>query len=98
MTPEQKAEFWRKHIETWRQSTLPQKTYCQQHDLTMASFGYWRTRLKRGTVENKKLIPVKLPSMPATINIYLPTGLRLEIPAHTLADILPVVHQTLQTH
>jgi hypothetical protein len=49
MTSEEKKDFWQQHIENWRQSKLSQKIYCQQQDLSLASFGYWRTWLNRKT-------------------------------------------------
>jgi hypothetical protein len=95
MASEKKADFWRKHSESWEQSSLPQKTYCQQNNLTMASFRYWRTRLKRSTPD-KKLIPVTLSICASTVNLYFPTGLRLEVPTPALAEVLPLVHRFLQ--
>jgi hypothetical protein len=42
-----KASLWQQRIEGWETSGLTQWMYCQQHDISLASFGYWRTRLKR---------------------------------------------------
>jgi hypothetical protein len=42
-----KASVWQQHIEGWETSGLTQVIYCQQHAISLASFGYWRTRLKR---------------------------------------------------
>ena len=42
-----KASLCQQHIEGWETSGLTQGIYCQQHAISLASFGYWRTRLKR---------------------------------------------------
>ncbi|MBM3565341.1 MAG: transposase [Alphaproteobacteria bacterium] len=39
--------FWRGHFEVWRLSGLTQRDYCQQHGLSLKSFGNWRGQLKR---------------------------------------------------
>jgi len=96
MTSEQKHDFWQRHIEGWRQSTLSQKKYCQQQDLSFASFGYWRTRLNRKTEAHGKFIPVNLAKASASVNVFLPAGLRLEFPAHILAEVLPVIYRSVQ--
>lgn len=96
MTSEEKHQFWQRHIEAWLQSQQTQKDYCNQHNLTLASFGYWRTRLKRKPLPDKKLIPIAVSKSFACVSIFLPTGVRLEVPAPLLADILPVISQAAQ--
>lgn len=96
MTSENKPDFWQCHIEGWRQSTLSQKAYCSQQDLSFASFGYWRTRLNRKPETRAKFIPVKLPKPSALVNVFLPAGLRLEMPVHALAEVLPVIYRAVQ--
>ncbi|MBN4079278.1 hypothetical protein JYT26_01420 [Beggiatoa alba] len=96
MTSENKHDFWRRHIECWSQSKLSQKAYCLQQDLSFASFGYWRTRLNRKTKTRNKFISVNVPRVSASVNVFLPVGLRLEIPAHALAELLPVIVRSVQ--
>ena len=48
-----KASLWQQHIEGWETSGLTQGIYCQQHAISLASFGYWRTRLKRMQPDKK---------------------------------------------
>jgi len=38
---------WRCHIEVWRLSGLTQRDYCEQHGLSLKSFGNWKAQLKR---------------------------------------------------
>ena len=96
MASENKRDFWRRHIEGWRQSKLSQKTYCQQQGISFASFGYWRARLKRQTESGGKLIPVNIAKASSSVTVFLPLGVRLEIPAHTLAEVLPVIVCSVQ--
>lgn len=91
MTTEQKQTFWHNHIAGWQHSGMSQAEYCQQHDLKLTSFGYWRTRLNRPQ-HTSKLIPVDFTSA-ATIRLALPNGIRLESPVHALADVLAVLKQ-----
>lgn len=95
MTDEHKQDFWQRHINNWSQSQLTQKAYCQQNDITFASFGYWRTRLNRTVKTGNKLIPINLSPRAESIDVFLPGGLRLAVPVHTLADVLPIVYSTI---
>ena len=90
MSKEDKPAYWQQHFENWKKSGLSQRDYCKQHELTFSSFGYWRNRLKAKTADTGKLIPVSL-SRPASVNIYLPSGIRIETPLHGLAEILPLL-------
>lgn len=96
MSSEKKVDFWQRHIEGWRQSKLSQKAYCTQQDLSFASFGYWRTRLNQKTAARGKFISVNVPSVSASVNVFLPVGVRLEFPAHALAEVLPVIVRSVQ--
>lgn len=96
MTPEQKQEHWVAHIEGWQQSGLTQPDYCKQKNISYAQFGYWRTRLNREVTPDRKLIPATLIQPSALASLYLPAGIRLDVPSHTLADILPVIYRTVQ--
>lgn len=42
-----KARYWQQHMEAWQASDLTQPAYCQQQAISLAAFGYWRTRLKK---------------------------------------------------
>jgi len=45
MNDEASSEYWRKHYELWRQSSLTQRAYCDEQGLSFALFRQWRTRL-----------------------------------------------------
>lgn len=38
--------FWRAHMAGWEASDLTQRQYCEAHDLSLKSFGNWRSQLK----------------------------------------------------
>jgi hypothetical protein len=90
MKSAEKKAFWQQHIQTWEQGKLPQKVYCQQHNISFASFGYWRTRLKRLEKPAPKLVPVTL-TRPTMVMMTLPMGIRIEVPTNALAQVLPVI-------
>lgn len=45
-TKSAKEKFWQEHIAEWRASGLSQRVYCQRNLLAVATFGYWRRKLK----------------------------------------------------
>ncbi len=90
MSNSTKTAFWQKHFTDWPQSGLSQKAYCAQHDLKIATFGYWRRRLATPT---KKLIPVTI-HRPTEAIITLSTGsVRMEVPLSALASVLSLMHK-----
>jgi len=91
MTSNQKKDFWHQHIREWSKSKLPQKVYCQQNNISFASFGYWRTRLNRLQKPTNKLLPVTLTRPSAVVVITLPMGMRIDVPVHALGEALPVI-------
>jgi len=55
-----KQTFWQQHIDAWRQSDQSQQRYCQANDLALATFGYWRRKLKKGNAEKPRFYPLVL--------------------------------------
>ena len=43
LTP--RGRFWRKHIQQWQRSGATQVQYCQEHDLSVPAFRWWRRQL-----------------------------------------------------
>jgi len=97
MTHEPKHTFWAQQIEAWEHSQLGQQEFCRQHSLSYPQFCYWRKRLKRQTpVSDRKLIPVMLSNDNASVCIYLPSGIRLDVPTCGLAVVLPLICRTVR--
>lgn len=43
---EQKEKLWAARIDEWKRSGLSQRQYCEENHLALATFGWWRKRLK----------------------------------------------------
>jgi hypothetical protein len=54
-----RGRFWRKHVQQWRRSDTTQIQYCQEHDLSVAAFRWWRRKLTLGhpAVDSQKELP-----------------------------------------
>lgn len=91
MSNSTKAAFWQKHVTDWPQSGLSQKAYCAQHNLKLATFGYWRRRLAIPT--NKKLIPVAFHRPTEATIILTAGGMRMEVPLSALEPVLSIVRR-----
>lgn len=55
---DRKRATWQKHIEAWQQSGLSQQSYCQENGIALATFGYWRRKLKRDHSEKPLFFPL----------------------------------------
>jgi len=55
-----KQTVWEQHIDAWHQSGQSQQRYCQTHGLALATFGYWRRKLKKGSAEKPRFYPLVL--------------------------------------
>jgi len=55
-----KEKFWQGHIAGWKTSGLSQQVYCQNNHLAVATFGYWRSKLKLpvGTSDKPRFYPL----------------------------------------
>lgn len=96
MTSDQRHNLWQGHHETWRGSGLSQRAYCDQHALSYSTFSYWRKRVSVDKPQSiGKLIPLDLLSSRANV-VLTAGGIRVEIPAALLPDVLPVVWRTLR--
>lgn len=92
MTPEEKSAYWQQHFSAWEQSGLSQREYCEQHDLKLANFAYWRTRNNR---KRRKLLPIAMGHGDRVV-LDLPYGIRLEVPESSLRSLLPVIIRSLR--
>lgn len=78
--------FWESHISAWKESNLSQATYCQEHELVVHQFGYWKRKLievnnsavpTQGFVQLSPFQQVASTSVP-TLSLQLPNQLRIE--------------------
>lgn len=100
-----KASLWQQHIEGWETSGLTQGIYCQQHAISLASFGYWRTRLKRMQSNNTGgeieplFLPVQLMSTrhDPLLTLRTPQNVSIDVSSGFDPQLLKEVLQVLVT-
>jgi hypothetical protein len=100
-----KSSLWQEHIEGWEMSGLTQGVYCQQHAISLASFGYWRTRLKRmqpdknGREIEARFLPVQLMSTQhdPLLTIRTPQNVSIDVSRGFDPQLLKEVLQVLDT-
>lgn len=112
MRSEAKERLWREQVTSWQRSGLSIRQYCQQHQLNEPNFYAWRRELARrdevGGISSKSVQrpkPLSVTWMPLTVEpstvpvveVQLPTGAILRVPAGvesvTLERILTALHQ-----
>ena len=91
---------WFDHIETWKQSGLTQKAFCEQQQLGLGSFQRWRGVFMRGerpeVSSAVSFLPVNVTAAPASsLALLIDDHLRIEIPAGfdpvTLKQVVPAL-------
>ena len=96
MSKRQTAEFWKEHLDGWRQSGQTQVAYCASHGLGIKSFARWKRKEKNAAQTVKlplTLVPVSLgiPATDSVVRLRSPGGWRIEMSAGGapwLADLL----------
>jgi hypothetical protein len=63
-----KQLIWQNHIEAWQRSGQSQQDYCQIHGLALATFGYWRRKLKEVRPEKPRFYPLVVTGQPSFPN------------------------------
>jgi hypothetical protein len=57
---EQKRSFWQQHISNWQSSSQSQQAYCREHGIALATFGYWRHKLKKPDCQKPRFYPIEV--------------------------------------
>ena len=79
--------FWESHMIAWKETNLSQAAYCQEHELVVHQFGYWKRKLididpsavqKQGFVQLNPFQQVASTSVPSSLSLQLPNQLRIE--------------------
>ena len=95
MTSQQSRTSWQKHFDDWSNSGMTQPDYCKQHKISITSFGFWRTKLKREAnteiKQTKKLVPVTITKPSNIIQVALPGGIQMSVPIQLLAEALDIL-------
>ena len=82
LNPQEKAQFWKNHIDASQKSVLSQTEYCRQHNLKLSRFWYWKKRLKKVAKEEIRFVPLNIPrnnSIQQKTSIITPNGYRIEL-------------------
>jgi transposase-like protein len=97
MNSSEKYRFWQSHIDQWPTSGMTQAAYCQTHDLKLATFQYWRKRLreKAHPIEPGAFVPLvavgdSQPTPEAIIVVRVGSAM-LDVPLPQLPDVLKVL-------
>ncbi|WP_043319729.1 hypothetical protein [Microbulbifer sp. HZ11] len=93
MTTQSKTDFWQQHIADWHASGLSQAAYCDQHNLKLSTFTYWRSKQSK---PRPKLIPVSMPTTSDLAELSLPGGIQLQLPVTALEQTLPILWRLLR--
>lgn len=96
MTSNDKQAFWQSHITAWQKSGSSQKAYCQQHELSLATFYHWKQKLTPVETKSSKLISVRMVPPSATVQVRLSCGVELNVPVSSLEEVLPIVARVAQ--
>ena len=78
-------------IAEWESSHHTRESFCQTKGLSLATFGYWRTRYLSARAEPAGFTEIK-PEVSAHISITYPNGVRIEVPSSSMAIIGALVH------
>ena len=82
---ENRTQFWKDHIDGWRNSKLTQRGYARKHNLAIARFTYWKTKLYPTVpVVQNGFVPVQLKqSQHGPVRLSHPSGIVIECSAGT---------------
>jgi|SRR6516164_753218 hypothetical protein len=94
--------FWRDTLAAWQKSGLSVRAFCASRKLCESNFHAWRRTLQQRDRQSPhaspppRLVPVRvLPD--ALIEIVLPAGLVVRVPASVDADIVAALVAALRT-
>ncbi|CCK78787.1 IS66 family insertion sequence element accessory protein TnpA [Desulfobacula toluolica] len=93
---EEKAIFWKTHIDQWTESRLSQIEYCRQNGLRPNRFTYWKIKFgKPNQPTGLVQVPVPTHFCQAGLKLNIGRELQVEIPdgfkKETLEQVLSVL-------
>jgi transposase-like protein len=91
-------------VRQWEQGTETRAAFAQRHGVTLATFDYWKRRVRReaSTAAAAAFAPVHLVSEPRSevdggIDVVLASGERLTVRAGASVDLLRTILVALRT-
>lgn len=93
---EEKAIFWKTHIDQWTESGLSQIKYCHQNDLRPNKFTYWKVKFGKPNLSTELVqVPVSAHFCQTGLKLNIGRELQVEIPdgfkKETLEQVLSVL-------
>jgi hypothetical protein len=98
-----KRRLWQQRLQRFEQARLTVAAFCAAENTSPASFYHWRRILRRGATQSREttldqpmsirghaFVPVKVVAA-ATIEVHLPNGVRMAVPAADRAALEAVV-------
>lgn len=81
----QLKQQWQQRLQSWRESGLSQKQWCEQNNVRQPQFWYWKKKLEEASVTQERnqtvssFVPVAL-TPASTIQEAKPTSLSISLP------------------
>lgn len=107
------AELWATRVQDFMNSGITRKVWCQEHQLSVSTLGYWIRKQQRGSdslsEQEDKLVFARLPfaqeiiqntssHATAPITIYMTGSIRIELAADCPVHLLSVLLGTLGSY
>ncbi len=87
MATKTKRMIWQERLRACERSGLSRRAWCEAHGVNVHALAYWRYRLREDMRSpSEGLIPIRVPSLPAAIEIALPGGVQVRVPVGFPAD------------
>jgi hypothetical protein len=82
-----KLDQWKEHITEWQESGKTREVFCREKDVTVATFSYWRTKIRKIESSYPQVkdgfVRCNLPSsLSMGFTLEWPEGLKLRLPAN----------------
>lgn len=84
-----KKRFWFKHIRRWQQANITQSQYCKKHDLSFATFRWWRGRFLNEDVHQTLHEESSILASPHFTEVTLPSKTEPEVTTFDYEIVLP---------
>ena len=98
MSIDSKSSFWQQHIENCRCSSLSQAQYCKKHSLALATFSYWKKKLKSLPEQSQpRFYPLTVRPTEARESSLQPAGLAILFAKNKLRVDLPKIFRFLRS-
>lgn len=64
-----REQYWHEQIKGWENSGLKQQEYCRKNGLALATFGYWRRKLKKNEPQAVRFFPLTVPDKARPVHL-----------------------------